>query len=119
MWAEVGARRKSSKGIYNLGATPWRGRKQSWNSGGIFPSPFLRGVISISSRALGDLKVKFCSTEVKIRKSSERARLSPRQKRLPEGVRGTCVIGGALRSTQLPHPHSPGTFACSFTQIYI
>lgn len=40
--------------------------------------------------------MKFCSTEVKNRKSSERARLSPRQKRLPEGMRGTCVIGGAL-----------------------
>lgn len=54
----------------------------------------------MSSRALGDPKVKFCSTEVKIRKSSERARLSPRQRRLPEDVMGGMCHWGS------PQEHS-------------
>ena len=45
-------------------------------------------------QALGDPKEKFCSREVKKRKSSERAKLSPRQRRFPAGVRERVSMEG-------------------------
>ena len=45
-------------------------------------------------RALGDPKEKFCSREVKKRKSSEQTKLSPRQRRFPAGVRERVSMEG-------------------------
>ena len=55
---------------------------------------------SMSSGALGDPKEKFCSREVKKRKSSERAKLSPRQRRFPAGVREGVSLEDKIREVK-------------------
>lgn len=74
----------------------------------------------MSSRALGDPKVKFCSTEVKIRKSSERARLSPRQRHLPEGVRGgMCHWGRPQEHSAAPPPLSQDICMLIYIDLHV
>ena len=64
---------------------------------------------------MGDPKEKFCSKEVKMRKGWERAKLSPRQRHFPAGVRERVSMRGALQSSWLPHLENLRIFACSFT----
>lgn len=60
-----------------------RGVRQSWYGRGAFPKPMYSGVRSIFSAGTGDVSTKFCMMVVKKRKSSTRARPSPRQERFP------------------------------------
>ena len=55
---------------------------------------------SMSSGALGDPKEKFCSRVVKKRKSSERAKLSPRQRRFPAGIRERVSLEDKIREVK-------------------
>ena len=64
---------------------------------------------------MGDPKEKFCSREVKKRKSSEQTKLSPRQRRFLAGVIEGVNGGGSLENVWLPYLHSPEICACSFT----
>ena len=54
----------------------------------------------MSSGALGDPKEKFCSRVVKKRKSSERAKLSPRPRRFPAGIRERVSLEDKIREVK-------------------